>query len=155
MRRNRICNGVSERSCLYDIPCHACLSHPITDDPAVLGRIIIPFQFHSIPVSFHPFHSSDLSRSSPTGEGVGRNGGACAHAAILCGHPTAHPVLPVASRLTFPSTPRHDARSSTPALVSACILALVEDSLDSADGLGAGSTPDSFRRVVAFHPPPG
>ena len=47
------------------------------------------------------------------------------------------------------STPRHVARSFTPALVCARILAVVEDSLDSADGLGVEFTLDSFRRVVA------
>ena len=54
--------------------------------------------------------------------------------------------------LIFPSTPRHVARSFTPALVCARILAVVEDSLDSADGLGVEFTLDSFRRVVASIP---
>ena len=55
-----------------------------------------------------------------------------------CHHFIPFQSIPFRSMLTF----------HTPALVSARILALVGDSLDSADGWGAESTPDSFRRVV-------
>ena len=151
MRYNRVAIGYrSEAACTT---CRAHLSHPITDGPVVsVVSLFHSIPFHSIPVPFHLVHSSELSRSSQTGEGGGRADGVsvCTRCDLVwSSHSAPSVTIPFHSipfHLTFHSVPCFP---STPTVVSAHMLALVQDSLDSADGLGVESTLDSFRRVVA------
>ena len=136
MRYNRVTMGYA--AC---ITCRARLSHPITDRPVVLVvSLFHSTPFHSIPFQFHSTLSIPVTcldavrRVREVGEPMVC---VCAHAAILCGHLTAHPMSPfIPFHVTFHSIP-------------CCPSTHIEDSLDSADGLGVESTLDSLRRVVA------
>ena len=142
-------HGVSAWCCLYDMPCPPVTSYHRQSRRARSYHYFIPFHVFHFTLSIPVTCLNPVRRVRGLGEPLVR-----VHTLRSCvvipQRTQCHHSIPF--HLTFHSIP---CCPSTQTLLSARILALVEDSLDSADGLSAEFTPDSFRRIVAFHPPPG